>query len=1196
MIEELKLFATALKMNSAFLTVDKRSQVWIDEGWSVKTFEDLRKEAAESEDAYTFNELKNKFLDMKDDFEKAVKDLRGKLQRFETDPYGQGASPILRYERIVDQYGVKGKLFLGLNSHQAKGYRIVELDHPRWLEQLMQTDSDVFRSENLSEGEVYALVPSRGIDQEKLSVLNSDYFEDLEKAGVPAFDTFKGYKELKPEFISRFNKTVDTRLPFDTNVLRVQALVEQIKREHALAVPAPPGRLAVGPPAVAITAAVPSPKPVRPAPKYAKSQEVIYKGAEYTILDLAFQNGVWLYELNAPGVSLFRPENEIQPAPEQLLSIYTVQGVRFVQGFEDQGAAFRKADEMRKQFPGSVYRVVKPEVLQHKWHPFEVWLVNRGYEVPEKIRVAEPLKTVSTPLYTTAHVPPPPAAERPKPTFMLGDEVSYHGEVFRVLARRYDETLNNWQYTLRNPPLFLAPYQEDLEFAPLGAKPTVTTEEAKEEAKLEKEAEEEAEEEHELVKAVEEDEKEELDKLIEKREIEISWSPEVAEEIKEEDEETKKALAGRLSMLKDVAGWYPFREFSASVMTPSHGGGDRLLAELKQRGYNTRITLGGKSPTMGWLMARIYTDKKVPMPNDEQLKDLLYLNAIGHSENLHARVQEAYRQGGMKRALEEIKFDGGGSVGYGPVEWTENMDLECRLGKGCTLELENDFSQWSGRTKEVHLSWETLVNYAVNTPLSPEEQQELKEEAVPSVPFAAAPTTPTPQATPAAAPPTTAEIELVLGEIQKETADRGYAFQDAITFKTNVARGDGDKFKRIIKILIDSGQVREREPGSGIYIYREPAKTTQPTTITAAPKVIQPTAPAAPTYKPTKILDSEDMRLLQDYWNTQFIRAIGKIPAGFSSVFRIEFQEVKMLPFADAKATILAAADREIEGIESAQRARAVIRQGERVSPFKQPSKAPMGRREEVPVGEEEERLPLATGRVTPSAFPTNPLSVMQPFPRGPTSLEQLRLWKVFCYEMQQEGYDCNPYAKDFAEYIGKSQFLSWQDLQQKFEFFENTIMEGATLPPLVQWRAKLTTPTGLRGELHELEPSPEPAKLTSQQIEDEEKNAVKRQRILISHWAAALIHQARYYNRVKTMSDLYDEVVSRGVIDASIPEEIFLPIAKEAIREIYTQPLRPKEMVKTDDEEEEVEKLNIAKVPYADISQAEVDEFLATG
>jgi hypothetical protein len=78
-------------------------------------------------------------------------------------------------------------------------------------------------------------------------------------------------------------------------------------------------------------------------------------------------------------------------------------------------------------------------------------------------------------------------------------------------------------------------------------------------------------------------------------------------------------------------------------------------------------------------------------------------------------------------------------------------------------------------------------------------------------------------------------------------------------------------------------------------------------------------------------------------------------------------------------------------------------------------------------------------------------------------------------------------------------------------------------------------------------------------------------------------------------MLDLYEEVIARGVIDASIPEEIFMPIAKEAIREIYTQPLRPKEMVKTDDEEEEVEKLNLAKVPFVDISQQEIDSFLAT-
>jgi hypothetical protein len=467
-IEELKLFAIALKMNSAFLTVDKRSQVWIDEGWSVKTFEDLRKEATESEGAYTFNELKNKYLDLKDDFEKAVKDLRGKLLRFEQDASRQtylgAVSPILRYERKVDQFGVKGKLFLGLNSPQAKGYRIIELDYPRWLEQLMQTDPDVFRSENLSEGEVYALVPSRGIDNEKISVLRNDFWEEMEKSGIPAFDTFRGYKELKPEFSSRLEKTIDKRYPFDTNVLRIQALVEQIKREHALAVPGTRA-VAVGPPVSPIKAVAPVPsapmgrkledwyllfaphlekkwifnyqyrsswdtkdfntfeeakafimngsgnlylhayrgveparwsspvvitmfklkpdeqwesgegedrhyyhlqqpywtglmwmwrissnykwgqiyrneelkvseaelingkygyggkKPepgalaAKPKPKFAKNQEVMYQGAKYTILDLAFQNGVWLYELNAPGVSLFRPENEIQPAP-----------------------------------------------------------------------------------------------------------------------------------------------------------------------------------------------------------------------------------------------------------------------------------------------------------------------------------------------------------------------------------------------------------------------------------------------------------------------------------------------------------------------------------------------------------------------------------------------------------------------------------------------------------------------------------------------------------------------------------------------------------------------------------------------------------------------------------------------------------------------------------------------------------------
>ena len=311
---------------------------------------------------------------------------------------------------------------------------------------------------------MYALVPSRGIDQEKLSVLRNDFWEDMEKAGVPAFDTFRGYKELKPEFSGRLEKTIDKRYPFDTNVLRIQALEEAIKREHALAIPITRA-IATGSPILP-----PMPKPVeaakRLAPKFAKNQEVRYQGATYLILDLAFQNGEWLYELNAPGVSLFKPEKEIQKLLEQpLLSVYTVQGVRFVEGFEESGAAFRKADEMRRQFPGSVYRVVKPDVLQHKLHPFEVWLVNRGYEVPDKIRVAEPIKTVSTPLYTTADVAPkyelPESTKDQLKSYFVSTAKQYgfddlsklEGEFKEVIAKtssfqRGIELINNWLETL----------------------------------------------------------------------------------------------------------------------------------------------------------------------------------------------------------------------------------------------------------------------------------------------------------------------------------------------------------------------------------------------------------------------------------------------------------------------------------------------------------------------------------------------------------------------------------------------------------------------------------------------------------------------------------------------------------------------------------------------------------------------------
>ena len=72
--------------------------------------------------------------------------------------------------------------------------------------------------------------------------------------------------------------------------------------------------------------------------------------------------------------------------------------------------------------------------------------------------------------------------------------------------------------------------------------------------------------------------------------------------------------------------------------------------------------------------------------------------------------------------------------------------------------------------------------------------------------------------------------------------------------------------------------------------------------------------------------------------------------------------------------------------------------------------------------------------------------------------------------------------------------------------------------------------------------------------------------------------------------------MTSRGVIDASIPEEIFLPVAKEAIREIYHEPLYTQEWVPTDGEEELTEKLNIGRSAFGKMTERQIENFLASG
>ena len=972
-IWELKLFATALKIGTAFTTVDKRAKEWIEDGWSTKTLENLKKEAADSEGSYTYNELKNKYLDMKDDFEKSVKDLRGKLQRFSEehrthDIYGRSVSPILRYERKIDNFGVKGKLFLGLNSHQAKGYRIVELDYPRWLEELFKTDPDVFYSMNLSEGEVYALVPSRGIDQEKISVLRNDFWEEMEKSGVPAFDTFRGYKELKPEFSSRLEKTIDKRYPFDTNVLRIAALEEAIKREHALAVIGPRG-IATGPPISPIKVVAVVPPVAREERKHIEE---------------------W-YVFQAPHLA------------KQWIFAY-----KYRSSWDQK--EFLTFDELRdfvNQGEGTLYL--------------------HAYRFNEPARWDVPVPIT------------PPKIDYKR---AIEDHVSawqWEKGYFSLQQPRFTGVQWIWSVSSSTYPRLEVPENGLLNgsYGYPGGKRTGTPIPAPkaEQHNVEKEA-----------NILVENYKREKEAAAEKKPLEPDW-----------------------------------RNF------------EKIFHDLYDEGYF---------------------------------------------------VNSNYARKTSEEAIEAAKGLTGTNLGeYRAIKIPIGIPL-------------HEFNYLDGKQG----LWIAFYNHAP------------KAEPIKTV---STPLYTTADATPKITPEEAKEEDKLEKESEEEIEDTREMEKEMEAEET--------------------APLTEEQPApTPIVPLEKPAVVTKPTVSTPS------TAPAAPAPRPTRILSSEDMRLLQDYWNTQFIRAIGKVPAGFSSVFRIEFQEVKTLPFAEAKNAILAAADREIERIEQEQRARVTIRQGERITPG-QPSKAPaqkkpMTDREIEEENEEGFRMPVG-GKVPPSFFPPNPLSVEQPFPRGPTSLEQLRLWQVFCYEMQTEGYDCNQYAREFTEYINKTQFYDWEDLKENFTFFVDTIMEGATLPPLVQWRKELTVPKGIGGELRELEPSPEPAKLTTAQIEMEERNAVKRQRILIAQKAAGLISYNSYYvgRKQKTMHDLYEEMTSRGVINASIPEEIFTPVAKEAIREIYHEPLYTQEWIPIDGEEELSEKLNIGRSAFGNVTERQVENFLAT-
>jgi len=288
-----------------------------------------------------------------------------------------------------------------------------------------------------------------------------------------------------------------------------------------------------------------------------------------------------------------------------------------------------------------------------------------------------------------------------------------------------------------------------------------------------------------------------------------------------------------------------------------------------------------------------------------------------------------------------------------------------------------------------------------------------------------------------------------------------------------------------------------------------------PAPVPATPTVSRPT----PTPE-RRGLTSSDINKLQDIYSDHLFRQLGRVPTNSLATFRVEIDKVRDKTFSEAEEYILGVAD----DIVSSFTVREKI---SRIRPE---------RRVETPVGGQPERgAPM--GRVPPAQFPSYPLCYNLPFPRGACSAEKLKLWDVFCFQMQESDYDCMAYQTEFDEYIGGTQFLSWEDLRNKFNTFIQTIKEGLGLPPLFTWRG-VPIPTGLKGEIQEHEPL--------ERLED-----------LVTHFSSVVIRNARARGNLPTLTDLKIELLEHNVI----PESTAIPELREVAKAALTHALDRKDL-----------------------------------
>jgi len=249
-ISDLKALATALKLHTKFETIERLARDWIERGMREKKAEDFE-EARERREWY----------DLRDSWERATRDLTRKVSDFKKET---GCSPILGYVREADQYGVKLRVFTGYDSSrsfshsgQAKGYSIVDLSFPQWFEELN------LPTEEMSEEDVYRLVPVERMGDEEERTLRQSFVEDLREGGIERFG----------EYMPRYESAIDRRRTYNENVFRVDDLVKRIIRERAL-VPRLPTPIAVAVPPV-VKPAPPKPEAALAKPKFLEKSDVL---------------------------------------------------------------------------------------------------------------------------------------------------------------------------------------------------------------------------------------------------------------------------------------------------------------------------------------------------------------------------------------------------------------------------------------------------------------------------------------------------------------------------------------------------------------------------------------------------------------------------------------------------------------------------------------------------------------------------------------------------------------------------------------------------------------------------------------------------------------------------------------------------------------------------------------------------------